>query len=188
MPSGSSQLRNPDAANSLRVVLVLLVLIPACSASCATGHGDPGPQLDLRPSRTAGLLDGWSHDVLGVAPIHRLNKLDASPAFITEKNREPGHWGCRVAALFLAAGTKQNLVERHLLPAEAPVADAQSPSRREWVEQGRMCALLAQSWNPRAGANGWKLGAIKHPNFGCLSRLASLTTPAQIFLKRLLFR
>jgi hypothetical protein len=87
---------------------------------------------------------GGSHDVLRVAPIQRLNTLDASPAFIIEKHREPGHWGCGVARSFLAAGTKQNLVERHLLPEEAPVADAQSPSRREWVEQVRMCSLFSE--------------------------------------------
>ena len=59
---------------------------------------------------------GGSHDVLGVAPIHRLNKLDASPAFIIEK--KPRTWalgllGCRLVS---------NLVERHLQPAEDPDA------------------------------------------------------------------
>jgi len=99
---------------------------------------------------------GGSHDVLGVAPIQSLNKLDASPAFIIEKNREPGHWGCRVAGLFLAAGTKQNLVERHLLPQKLqwptrnPLAGASG-----WIKAG-CAACSAQSWNPRAGASGWK--------------------------------
>ncbi|MCP9889629.1 hypothetical protein KBY57_00975 [Cyanobium sp. Aljojuca 7D2] len=46
----------------------------------------------------------------------------------------------------------------------------------------------AQSWNPRAGASGWKRGAIQHSNFGCLSRLASLVTQVQIFLSRFLPR
>jgi len=108
---------------------------------------------------------GGSHDVLGVAPIHRLNKLDASPAFIIEKNREPGHWGCRVAGLFLAAGTKQNLVERHLLPAEAPVADAQSPSRREWVEQGRMCSLFSAELESQSGSERVEARSAQTPEF-----------------------
>ena len=54
--------------------------------------------------------------------------------------------------MFLAAGTKQNLVECHLLPAEAPVADAQSPSRREWVEQGRMCSLFSEEQESQSGS------------------------------------
>ena len=56
-----------------------------------------------------------------------------------------------------------------------------------WSKAG-CAACSAQSWNPRAGASGWKGEEIKHPNCACLSRLAPLTTPAHIFLKRGLLR